>query len=312
MLRPARSPQSPLLISDNLIMQVQTLHLQMELARTVNHLDTVEQLGREVLTLVDRIAVGESTERDDARNLAAVLGNCGLELEMAELFQSAEDLWKRAIGLVPDYPGIHYQYADFLVDRGRTTDAIAELQRARELDPDDKRLPHLETKVALAGGEIDPALGPRLKKLWLRDKTDKRAASAYLLFLSRVGEREEFERVCSDWEDALPPADRYIPKRALADYLTKHDPERARGLYHQIIDQGDEKDEAAVRHNLATMYVAAGEDAEAERCWREAYEREPGSPQIRAAFSQLLARRKKLEDAVKVAAGEPLDASPPT
>ena len=50
-------------------------------------------------------------------------------------WQAAEDGYQRAIALNPNYANAHHWYADLLSAMGRHEQAIAESQRARELDP---------------------------------------------------------------------------------------------------------------------------------------------------------------------------------
>jgi len=50
-------------------------------------------------------------------------------------WKAAEDGYQRAIALNPNYANAHHWYADFLSAMGRHEQAIAESERARELDP---------------------------------------------------------------------------------------------------------------------------------------------------------------------------------
>lgn len=50
-------------------------------------------------------------------------------------WKAAEDGYRRAIALNPNYANAHHWYADFLSAMGRHEEAIAESKRARELDP---------------------------------------------------------------------------------------------------------------------------------------------------------------------------------
>lgn len=47
----------------------------------------------------------------------------------------AERAFQKALSLNPGYPTAHHWYAEFLMSRGRTGDAVQEAQRAQELDP---------------------------------------------------------------------------------------------------------------------------------------------------------------------------------
>jgi TolB-like protein/cytochrome c-type biogenesis protein CcmH/NrfG len=50
-------------------------------------------------------------------------------------WQAAEENMKRAIAADPNYPTGHQWYGDFLVGRGRLAEGLAEMTRARQLDP---------------------------------------------------------------------------------------------------------------------------------------------------------------------------------
>lgn len=50
-------------------------------------------------------------------------------------FAAAEDFYKRAFELKPDYATAHHRYGLFLGQLGRFDESIAEFERARELDP---------------------------------------------------------------------------------------------------------------------------------------------------------------------------------
>ncbi|HEX6125672.1 MAG TPA: tetratricopeptide repeat protein [Pyrinomonadaceae bacterium] len=50
-------------------------------------------------------------------------------------FADAERGWKKALDLNPNYATAHQWYAEFLLSMGRYPEAVAEMRRARELDP---------------------------------------------------------------------------------------------------------------------------------------------------------------------------------
>jgi tetratricopeptide (TPR) repeat protein len=278
-------------------MEVQTLHLQMELANTLRNTDRLRSAERSLLALIDRITVFGGTDEGDLRNLAGGIGNCGVELEKGELFQEAEDIWKRAIGLCARQGGLHIQYSDFLIDRGRVEEALAELHRARELSPNDVRLLALEMKISLASGRNDPTLGDKLRASFEQNRADRMKAAAYLMYLAKNGEAGRFEEVCREWEMAAPEEQKVDAARVLADHLATNDqPDRAK------LD--DEDDRHAVLHNLASVCAAGGVPEDAEKYWRQAYGLRPLDAVVRTTFSQFLSRRGKLDLALKVASGE--------
>lgn len=297
----------PILLSDKLNMEVQKIHLQMELAYSVRDIERLRKLARDLLLMIDRITVFAGTADNDVNNLAAGIGNCGVEAEKGKLFIEAEDLYKRAIGLAPKYGGVRIQYSDYLVDRGRIDEAVAELQRARESSPNDGRLQHLETKIALASGRVDPSLGEGLRSAFEQNPSDDRSAINYLQFLSRTRDSARFEQVSREWANVAPHF-KGQALRYLADGLVGLDEHaRARPIYEELLAMNlDESDRHAVLHNLATICFALRDSDAAERYWEEAYNINRTDPVVNTAYSQLLSRRGKLEKAIKVVAGEAL------
>lgn len=53
----------------------------------------------------------------------------------AEDYRVAEESFKRAIEINPNYATAHHWYALYLMTEGRHEEAIAEIKRAAELDP---------------------------------------------------------------------------------------------------------------------------------------------------------------------------------
>jgi tetratricopeptide (TPR) repeat protein len=50
-------------------------------------------------------------------------------------WRAAEQLYKRAIALNPNYGLAHHEYANFLAEVGRPQEAVAEARRARDVEP---------------------------------------------------------------------------------------------------------------------------------------------------------------------------------
>ena len=298
----------PIVPSDRLVNELQTMHLKMQLANTKSDNETVHKLSMEVFALVDRISVVGSVDTTDLENAAGTVGNCAVELESAALYGEAEDLWKRAIGLCPNHAGLHIQYGNFLVDQSRVSEATEEFQRARTLRPTDKRIRMLEVKIALASKQPDPEIRKRLFEVFEKNPGDSRAAATLVLYLSQSGATlEEFETVCKQWKEAAPDQEKDMPLRALADRLAKcGENKRAAQIYDEILPRLQGENRHDVLHNLATVYDELGLKEKAEACWRESYQIDPADPAVRASFSQRLAGWGRLSDAIKVSSGDPL------
>jgi serine/threonine-protein kinase len=73
---------------------------------------------------------------DIDENLGAALTSLALINETQDLdFKTAEDRFRRAIELEPNYATAHHWYAEFLGYQGRLDEALAEIALARKLDP---------------------------------------------------------------------------------------------------------------------------------------------------------------------------------
>jgi tetratricopeptide (TPR) repeat protein len=305
-----RAP-SPLRPGSKLVALLQSLNLKLQIANKKSDGKMAASLGKQVRELLDRVTVVSAGDVQDIRNTAAVAGNCGVELERADLQAEAENVYRRAIGLFPDFAGLHFQYSDLLVDLGRLDEAASELERGRRLNPAEPNIGKIEMKMALAGGKPTLDLGPALQKKFEENPGDSGAALAYLLFLDRTGASlAEFETACKKWEAALPAETRGNATRALADRLASNDDKDSRNraiqMYETMLPTTPSGDRHAVLHNLATLYAIAGEREQAKAKWTEAYRIDPGHPAVQAAFSQRLASWGDLDLAVKVAGGEPI------
>jgi tetratricopeptide (TPR) repeat protein len=301
----------PIRLSANLVAQLQALHLRMQMARKADDEQNLAALGRETLTLTDRITT-ENGESDVLDSVVGTIGNCAIELELGELFQAAEDLYKRALSLHPGHAGVHRQYADYLLDRRNLAKAREHLAQARQLEPDNERLTNLELKLSVLEGNLDPEIANRVRTEFQENKSSRRALIAYLNYLENIsGPIEDYEQALREWAESSDDPDAMLQsKRMLADRLAElKDYEQAKTLYEELLptlsDDGDRHD---VLHNLATIYSNMNNRVDAKKCWLEAYNLNRNDPIVRAAFSQRLAQWSELPLAVRVASGEPIDA----
>lgn len=288
--------------------EMQKIHLELRFLKSTNDRDGAAKQASALLDILSRISVVGSSDSSSLRNAIGSAGNCAVILEQFELQDIAEKIYRKAIGILPDYEGVHIQYADLLADLERMEEAREELHKARSLAPNDPRIGAIETKVALGSGHIPGDLTQRLKDDFYANPTDDRRAAAYLLALTQERNTPEFERACQAWADAR--SERYGPMRALADYLasSRNDDEmqKAIEIYMQLEQNCPQEQRAPMLHNLATLLYHFDRDDEAEAKWRIAYRLDPNSFSIQGAFSQLLDRKGDLEGARQVARGLPL------
>jgi len=310
------SATTPLRPGDHLVAALQSLHLRLQYANARSATDEARSLAEEVRVLLSRVTVASGADKVDMDNTAAVAGNCAVEMERGELSDDAETVYRRTLGLFPDYGGLHLQYSDFLLDAGRHEEARQELSRAKSLHRDDydmRRIQRIEMKLALKTGTGSDELATSLKDHFERNPGDSNAASTYLLYLDRSeAPLWEFEQVCTRWKEAVAPNEQWVPDRALADHLAgKRDEEnskRAVGIYESLLQSPEltDSDRCPILHNLAQLHARAGNRARCKSCWVEAYRINPNDRAIRAVFSQRLSAWGEIEAAMAVAEGKPL------
>lgn len=288
--------------------EIQKIQLELRFLKNTNDKDGAAKQASALLDVLSRISVVGSSDSSSLRNAIGSAGNCAVILEQFELQGIAEKIFRKAIGIMPDYEGVHIQYADLLADLERMDEAREELHKARSLAPNDPRISAIETKVALGSGQIPRDLSQRLKDDFYANPSDDRRAAAYLLALTQERNTPEFERACRAWADAS--SDSYAPMRSLADYLavSRNDDEmrRAIEIYGQLEPSCPQEQRAPMLHNLATLLYHFDRDDEAEAKWRVAYKLDPNNFSIQGAFSQLLDRKGDLEGARQVARALPL------
>jgi tetratricopeptide (TPR) repeat protein len=296
--------------------EVQKIQLELRFLKNTNDKDGAAKQAAQLLDILGRISVVGYGDSSSLRNAIGSAGNCAVILEQFDLQDSAEKIYRKAIGILPDYEGVHIQYADLLADLERMDEAREELHKARSIAPQDPRIGPIETKIAIGSGQISGDLARRLKDDFYANPSDDRRAAAYLLALSQERNTPEFERAAKAWSEAT--GDNYAPMRSFADYLASsrvdEDMQRAVEIYTQLVATCPKEQLAPMLHNLATLLYHFDRDEEAEAKWRIAYRLDPSNFSIQGAFSQLLDRKGDLVSARLVARAQPLtgDASQET
>jgi tetratricopeptide (TPR) repeat protein len=300
--------------SPELALSIQALHLKLQVANSKRDRALVSQLAQQVRDTLARVTVTSGGDVSSRSNVAAAVGNCAVEMEKADLVEAAEDVYRRALGLFPDYVGIHVQYADFLADSGRTEEARTELLRATELEPNDPRIQRVELKLAtLRGQPLSPVLETSLRADFDAQPQDEQKAVALLYFMIKTGKQpQEVEEVCLRWRTAAADGDKHMADRALADYLAEREEvgsrQRAVELYEDLLASSSTPSEQrqAILHNLATLHAQLGDSDRARSRWSEAYAIDRADPMVKASFSQRLASWGDLDAALAVVEGRPL------
>jgi tetratricopeptide (TPR) repeat protein len=228
---------APLRPGDKLVAALQSSHLKLQYANAKNNTAEARRVADDVKELLSRVTVASGGDRSDIDNTAAIAGNCAVEMEKAELPDHAQTVYRRALGLFPDYAGLHLQYCDFLLDNDKHEEAQQELERAKGLERDAhdrRRIQHLEMKLSLKTGVHSREIAADVKEEFERRPSDHLAAAAYLLYLDRTGASlGEFEEVCAKWKEASPPGQKWRADRALADqFAGAEDPEHTSLDFH--------------------------------------------------------------------------------
>lgn len=293
-----------------LVAELQEIHLELEFSNHATDAGQTARLGKRLREIIDSVTVVGRVDEDDARNTAAVIGNCAVELEKAEEYDLAETIFLRAITLFPAYEGLRVQFADFLFDRGREDDARLELKKAKEINPTDHRIARLETKFRVQGQKVSPDDAEMLRQQFLSDPGDNDKAIPYLLFLmNSEASTQEFSDACRHWESHLKGNEKLIARRALGDFLAGRDDDSAIEIFEALVSDPNVVGDAlhGALHNLASIYAKRLDVPNAKKHWTRCYKLQPGDPVVKAAFSQYLGRIKEYELARKVIRGEPID-----
>src|SRR4029077_16109845 len=86
-------------------------------------------------------------------------------------WRAAEQEFRRALELRPNYADAYFSYSRFLASRRRIDEAIAQLERAVELDPLSLSLQANRALLDYFAGRYDEA-GSRLREILKSDSTD--------------------------------------------------------------------------------------------------------------------------------------------
>ncbi|MFI5353397.1 MAG: tetratricopeptide repeat protein [Candidatus Binatales bacterium] len=297
----------------DLLDRLQNLELDLEMANVLGDKQDSEKRARDLIDLVARIGSVSSADREIVRRVAGAIGNCAVELEKGKLLQEAESVYKSAIALFPNFPGLHFQYADYLIDARRIDEAAIELEEGTRLDSSDRRRRALETKLAIASGL--PHGGPwidRLRSDFHSDPGNSNIAMPYLMLLAETdAPLAELEAVCELWEQSANPDQKLVARRALADTLaTRSDPaleRKAVEIYQKLLPVGKADQRADILHNLGSLYASLGDSTKALEMWLQAYKLKPHEATIQLSLSRHLLRAGQPEAAKKVRNAEPVD-----
>lgn len=201
--------------------------------------------------------------------LAEAHASLGLvRLEYDWQWREAEKEYKRALNLNPGYATAHQWYAEYLTAMGRSDEAIAEIERAHELDPLSLIINAILGWVFYYAGRHDRAIQQFHKTLEL----DANFARAHFYLGRTYLQKEMFEQAIGEFQKAID--------------LSRGSPAMVAGLAHayavagqrgKAIETLDDLKELSRRKYLppyetALIYAGLGERDQALAWLEKAYE----------------------------------------
>ncbi|MBF0425938.1 MAG: hypothetical protein HQL66_08980 [Magnetococcales bacterium] len=115
----------------------------MKIQRDTDGLGTPDQFLRFLQAVKDHEPPIDLSNR---RRISAVAGNCAVELERRQEFDRVQEIYEAALAIAP-FPGVHFQFSDFLMDRRELELAAKQIELGESLQPDHPRLPMLKAKL---------------------------------------------------------------------------------------------------------------------------------------------------------------------
>jgi eukaryotic-like serine/threonine-protein kinase len=185
----------------------------------------------------------------------------------------AEREYKRALELNPSQPiGAHFSYAEYLTDRGRFPEAMAEVRRAQELDPLEPYAGTLTGIVFYHARQYDQA-ADQLAKTVEMDTNFSLAHRALAWVCTKMGRSKE---AISELQKAITLSGgnaRVVGELGYA-YAVSQDRTRAQRVLSELKNLSKEK--YVPPHSIAIIYVGLGERDQAFRWLEKSYEERSG------------------------------------
>ncbi|MFZ0956329.1 MAG: winged helix-turn-helix domain-containing protein [Candidatus Sulfotelmatobacter sp.] len=178
-------------------------------------------------------------------------------------WKTAEKEYRRAIELNPNYATAHHWYAEFLLWRGRFDEALAESERARQLDPLSLIIAADHGAILYYSRQYDPAIA-QFRAVLEMDPDFPRARLVVAAFV----EKGQFEEALADirkWDNKEPRPwtlawRAYIYSRAGQQAQARRSLEKLQWLYQQHHYIGPDP--------LLWAYIGMG-DSDAAFAWFE-------------------------------------------
>jgi DNA-binding winged helix-turn-helix (wHTH) protein/TolB-like protein/Tfp pilus assembly protein PilF len=174
----------------------------------------------------------------------------------------AEQEFKRAIELNPNYPSAHQWYAVYLSSLGRHQEAIAEIKRALDLDPLSLPVNTVTARVLYLARQYDEAIEQSRKTI----EMDPRFAAAY----QNLGRSYEQKRMYAEAVATFQELNKAVPGRGLA-FLARADAlagktDEAQKILAQLKELSERRYVSS--YHVAMIYAGLG-DKEQALVWLE-------------------------------------------
>ena len=184
---------------------------------------------------------------------------------------TAEHEFKRAIALNPDYVAAHHWYATFLMANGRCPEAVAEIEKARKLDPSSTPIMADRGYILYRAGQSQQGIAA-LKQI---ETTEPAFLSPHLYLSNIYVESKDYPNYFSETKkvaqlrhDAAALSIVNAAERGFAAGGAREMWESMLAAQKKFYLQG-----AFPAYQLAQTYSQLGEDQEALKYLREAYDK---------------------------------------
>jgi eukaryotic-like serine/threonine-protein kinase len=209
-------------------------------------------------------------------------------------WEAADKAWKRVFEINPDYATALPGYAHFLMNTGRTGEALARIERALELDPFNARIQSFYAMVLLYVRRYDEAAAAARKALGMQPEAPL-ALSALVNALFMRGQHDEIMRLeRGRWakdREVLEALERGYAEAGLAG---------ARRRQCEILAARYGQPGGVTAYNLAVLWAQAGDKDRSTECLEQAYEAHDGNmPYMGMPYFDLLRDDPRFRDILR-------------
>jgi TolB-like protein len=208
-------------------------------------------------------------------------------------WEAADKAWRRVVEINPDYAAALPGFAHFLMNMGRTKEALARIERAMELDPFNARIQSFYAMVLLYVRRYDDAVAAARKTLAMQPGAPL-ALNALVNALFMEGRSEEI----MGHERERWSKDREVVE-ALEQGYAEGGIAGARRQQCEVLAARAGTPGSVTAFTLAVLWTQAGDKDRAIECLEEAYEAHDGNvPYIGMPYFDLLRDDPRFRDLV--------------